>query len=176
MIRLFDGRTDPTFRQFLAQRMRASREAAFAIRRIRLARLDFAADEWRSLERCRVLVGRIDADALDGGPNRLEPERIALLLDLAACGRLEVRSAGLTAWEPDFSVLRGATDRDGVAILGCHRFTAGEPTEGPTLACATDDDAVIRHAAARFDEIWHRGYDVLDAVVESLCRLPAGAE
>ena len=166
-MQLFDGRGEPSFGEFLGRELALSEEACFAIRRIRLARLDLSSMAWAGLRRCRVLLSRLDADSLDFG--RLAPARAAAFLELATSGKLDIRAAGLAAWEPDFSVL-GRHGYPRVVIVGCHRFAAVEPTEGPYLACATRDPAVARAALARFEEIWSRGYDALEAVIDSLGR------
>lgn len=166
-MKLFDGWTGDSFRDYLGREMAASEDASFAIRRIRLARLDLSDGVWSRLRRCRVLLSRLDADALDFG--RIDAARTAALLDLAASGRLEIRSAGLGSWEPDFSIL-GDRSRPRTLILGCHRFAPVEPTEGPFLACASQDPRAVRSALTRFEEIWARGYDALEAVIDALGR------
>ncbi|HUF13256.1 MAG TPA: hypothetical protein VMN78_09165 [Longimicrobiales bacterium] len=60
----FDGRGDPSLRGYLGRTLRESTSAAFAIRRIRLPRLDLLPEELRTVDRCRVLLGRLDADTL----------------------------------------------------------------------------------------------------------------
>ncbi|HUF13255.1 MAG TPA: hypothetical protein VMN78_09160 [Longimicrobiales bacterium] len=89
---------------------------------------------------------------------------------MAASGRLEVRSAGLLAWDPDFSVLgRGSSDSD-VLIFGCHQFMPQQPVEGLAMACAIRHPDVVRAAAGHFEELWERGHDALEAVTDALCR------
>lgn len=166
-VRLFDGRSEPGFPGYLAEQLAAARVASFAIRRIRLARLDLSAEAWTHVRSCRLLLSRLDADALDFG--RMDSARTAAYLDLAASGRLEIRSAGLGSWEPDFSIF-GSVAAPRALIVGCHRFAPVEPTDGPFLACATADPDAVRSALARFEEIWTRGYDALDAVIDALGR------
>ena len=115
----FDGRGAPALRGYLGRELAGASAAAFAIRRIRLARLDLLPEELRSVQRCRVLLGRLDADTLADAGASPTSARTATLLDMAASGRLEVRSAGLLAWEPDFSLI-GAGTADDVLIFGCH--------------------------------------------------------
>lgn len=165
----FDGRGAPALRSYLGRELAAATAASFAIRRIRLARLDLLPEELRGVRRCRVLLGRLDADTLADPGASPTSARTASLLDMAASGRLEVRSAGLLAWEPDFSVIGSGQDED-VLIFGCHQFVPQQPVEGLALACAIRDPAVVRAAAVRFDELWERGHDALEAVTDALCR------
>ena len=180
----FDGRNGRSFRQFLGARMATSRAAAFALRRVRLARLDLLPNELARLEECRVLLGRLDAETLaaPGLLNRAErgatrpPDiaalpslHIAALLDMAASGRLHVRSAGLASWDPDFSILCGADGAD-LLLLGSHQFNGGEPSEALTLSFGIADASAIRAASRHFEELWECGYDTLEAVTDALCR------
>lgn len=165
----FDGRGTPSLRGFLGRALAGSTSASFAIRRIRLARLDLLPEELRSVQRCRVLLGRLDADTLADTGASPTSARTATLLDMAASGRLEVRSAGLLTWEPDFSIV-GCGDDSDVLLFGCHQFVPQQPVEGLAMACAIRDPAVVRAAAVRFDELWERGHDALEAVTDALCR------
>lgn len=165
-----DGRGSPSLRGYLGRALAETADASFAIRRIRLARLDLVHEELRAVRRCRVLLGRLDADTL-ADPDALPASaRTAALLDLAASGRLEVRSAGLLSWDPDFSLLRGAGAGSATLLFGCHQFVSGQPVEGLTMACAIDEPDVVRAATLRFEELWERGHDALEAVTDALCR------
>ena len=165
----FDGRGSPSFRTYLGQTLSECTTASFAIRRIRLARLDLLPGELQSVSRCRVLLGRLDADTLADPGASPASARTAALLDMAASGRLEVRSAGLLAWDPDFSIFGGAARRD-VVLFGCHQFVQQQPVEGLAMACALEDPSVVRLASVRFEELWERGHDSLEAVTAALCR------
>jgi len=165
---LFDGRGSPSLREYLGRGLGEAREASFAIRRIRLARLDLRAEELHGVRHCRVLLGRLDADTLADPGASPASARTAALLDMAASGRLEVRSAGLVAWDPDFSVLgRG---EGGTLLFGCHQFVSQQPVEGLAMACAIRDPDAVRLASVRFEELWERGHDALEAVTDALCR------
>ncbi len=165
----FDGRGTPALRSYLGRELGSATVASFAIRRIRLARLDLLPEELRGVQRCRVLLGRLDADTLADAGASPTSARTATLLDMAASGRLEVRSAGLLAWEPDFSVIGSGHESD-VLIFGCHQFVPQQPVEGLAMACAIREPSVVRAAAVRFDELWERGHDALEAVTDALCR------
>ena len=166
----FDGRGDPSLRAYLGRTLAESTSASFAIRRIRLARLDLLPEELRAVDRCRVLLGRLDADTLADTGASPASARTAALLDMAATGRLEVRSAGLLAWDPDFSVFSRGSDDEDVLIFGCHQFMPQQPVEGLSMACAIRHPYVVRAAAVHFDELWERGHDSLEAVTDALCR------
>ena len=177
---LFDGRSGPGLRMALGEALATSTDASFAIRRVRLARVDLLPAELRGVRRCRVLLGRLDADTLAGpaamssAPNgeSAASARTAALLDMAASGRLEVRSASLLTWDPDFALIGHATDAD-VLMFGSIQFTSSlpqRPVEELSLACTLRDPVMVRAARARFEELWERAHDALEAVTDALCR------
>lgn len=167
-MKFFDSRRGAELRDHVGRLLTESTDVAFAMRRIRLARLDLSPRELRQVARCRVLLGRLDAEALAGSAAEDASVRTAALLDMAASGRLEVRAAGLITWEPDFSLF---TRPDGTSTLlfGCHQF-GPQSVESLVMACAVDDAATIRSARMRFNELWERGHDALEAVTSALCR------
>ena len=169
---LFDGRSTPGLRAVLGDALAESTVASFAIRRIRLARVDLMPDELRGVTRCRVLLGRLDADTLADTGAGPSSARTAALLDMAASGRLEVRSASLLTWDPDFALIGHASDTD-LLIFGSIQFIPPlpqRPIEELTMSCAVRDPAIVRSAAARFEELWQRAHDALEAVTDALCR------
>jgi hypothetical protein len=83
-------------------------------------------------------------------------------------GRLEVRSAGIGAWRPDFSVFTG--DVAPLCLVGAHYFSSPYPTVGPSLTCVVTDPAATAVAARRFDTLWGRSHDVLPAIRDVLER------
>ena len=91
---------------------------------------------------------------------------------MAASGRLEVRSASLLTWDPDFALIGHASDTD-LLIFGSIQFIPPlpqRPIEELTMSCAVRDPAIVRSAAARFEELWQRAHDALEAVTDALCR------
>ena len=169
---LVDGRSTPGLRAVLGDALAESTVASFAIRRIRLARVDLMPDELRGVTRCRVLLGRLDADTLADTGAGPSSARTAALLDMAASGRLEVRSASLLTWDPDFALIGHASDTD-LLIFGSIQFIPPlpqRPIEELTMSCAVRDPAIVRSAAARFEELWQRAHDALEAVTDALCR------
>ena len=103
---LLDEREPVSVRRRIGELLGGAIEARFAVSRIRLAALDLTAEEVSDVERCRVLLGHLDAGTLlDGVGEALgAAARLAVLLDWIRSGRLEVRSAGVGSWTPDFSV------------------------------------------------------------------------
>ena len=172
----FDGRSVPNFRNYLGRALADSTAASFAIRRIRLARLDLLPEELRAVQRCRVLLGRLDADTLADTGASPTSARTAALLDMAASGRLEVRSAGLLAWEPDFSLIGSGDPATDILLFGCHQFLPQQPVENLAMTCAIRDATAVRAAMVRFDELWERGHDTLEAVTDALCRTRSVAD
>ena len=169
---LFDGRGSQTLRGVLGNALADSREASFAIRRIRLARVDLLPDELRGVERCRVLLGRLDADTLADAGASPTSARTAALLDMAASGRLEVRSASLLTWDPDFALIGNRADDD-LLLFGSIQFMPPllqRPVEELSMSCAVRDAAAVRSASARFEELWERAHDALEPVLDALCR------
>ena len=173
---LFDGRGSPSLRGYLGRALSESTSASFAIRRIRLARLDLLPEELRGVGRCRVLLGRLDADTLADTGASPASARTAALLDMAASGRLEVKSAGLLTWDPDFSILGSGTPESDVVIFGCHQFVPQQPVEGLAMACAIRNPDIVRAVVVRFEELWERGHDALEAVTDALCRSRSGSD
>ncbi len=173
---LLDERSQPPLRAVLGRLLSRASHASFAIRRVRIAGLDLSAAELGPLQSCRVLVGRLDAGALFDTPGPGATDALERLLRFARSGRLYVRSAPVSAWSPDFSVLQriGATDpasATGVCIVGCHYFREPDPPDGPALTTLLTAPSAVRLALRRFEALWALGYDVLPAVEESILRL-----
>lgn len=175
-VRLLDERATPPLRSVIGKLMATSETVDFAVTRIRLASLDLTPREIAGPGRCRVLLGRLDASTLLD-TDAARADAVDGLIRWARSGRLEVRSAGIGAWTPDFSVHR---DRTGSrCLLGAHYFGSAQLTVGPSFTCITDDPACVRLLAARFDGLWARSHDVLPAIVGVLERVrvesaPAG--
>lgn len=175
---LIDEGSDPPLRHVLGSFMARARDAAFAIRRVRLAGIDLSAAELGPLESCRVLLGRLDAGALHEVPLDAAARRGALqrLLRFARSGRLHVRTAPAVGWSPDFSILQrmneAADHRDAACcIIGCHYFYEPDPPDGPAFTTVLTSPRAVQRASDRFDHLWDQGYDVLPAVCESLERM-----
>lgn len=167
-VRLLDERAEPPLRSVIGGLMVASETVDFAVARIRLASLDLTAREIAGPRRCRVLLGRLDASTLLD-TRAARADAVDGLIRWARSGRLEVRSAGIGAWAPDFSVYR---DRSGSrSLLGAHYFGSPQLTVGPSFTVVTEDPASVRLLGARFDGLWERSHDVLPAIVGVLDRV-----
>jgi hypothetical protein len=175
---LLDESSRPPLRVVLGGSLARCSDASFAIRRVRLAGIDLSPAELGPLRTCRVLIGRLDAGALHDVPAGAEARGPALerLLHFAASGRLSVRSAPTTGWNPDFSVLQGITTTAGdepadLCIVGCHYFYEPDPPDGPALTTILTAPSAVQLALRRFDALWDSAYDVLPAVAHALERL-----
>jgi hypothetical protein len=167
---LIDERHAPPLRQTLGVLLSTARHADIAIAHLRLAGLDLTASEAGGLERCRVLLGRLDAavlfdSAADAGVSR---QRFELLAAFARSGRLEMRTAPHHIWTPDFSIFRGLPADETAALVGAHYFGRPYPRYGLAFTCVLKQHAAVRACSTRFEELWQAGYDVLPVVLETL--------
>jgi hypothetical protein len=144
----------------------------FAVARIRLAHLDLSEAEVAGPERCRVLLGQLDASTL------LDTEAAAAgavdgLIRWVRSGRLLVRSAGIGAWTPDYSVYH--TPDGGACLVGAHYFGNPQLTVGPSFTAVSTDPAARAMLGRRFDALWERSHDVLPGILGVLERVRVGA-
>jgi hypothetical protein len=101
---LLDDRSAPTLREGMGLLMMRAARSDFAVQHVRLAALDLGAEELAH-GRCRLLLGRFDADVLaDFSADDVARRRLAVLAAFLDSGRLAVRAAGLLRWYPDFSI------------------------------------------------------------------------
>jgi hypothetical protein len=169
---LLDERATPPLRLRVGRLLAEADEAAFALTRVRLAVLDLGDEELGSLQRCRVLLGHLDAtilhDAPDSAGRRAITPAFGRLLRFAASGRLEVRSAGLAGWTPDFAVVRRGPES--TALLGAIQFGNPELLTGPAFTAVVSDADAAALLRLRFDELWRGSHDVLPAIRQVLER------
>jgi hypothetical protein len=170
---LLDETSRPTVREVIGSLMASSATADLAVARIRLAALDLTEHEL-GVRRCRLLLGRLDAAALADAPVGAPAganlrASLGRLLRFAASGRLEVRSAGIGAWQPDFSVFGGPGAA--TCLVGAHYFVSPDLIVGPSLTCVTTDPDAVALVRRRFAWLWDRSHDVLPAIVEVLQRV-----
>jgi hypothetical protein len=125
----------PSVRAVIGELMRRSLAADFAVARIRLAAVDLVPSEVARIRRCRVLVGRLDANAIVPG-SKADEHTLAALSSFVASGRAEIRSAAGASWLPDFSV-----------------FTLSSGGDGPRDAAAARSDLPVPGDAERRQEI-----------------------
>jgi hypothetical protein len=170
--RLLDDTSSPPLRQVIGELMIGAERVDFAIARIRLAALDLSEEEVTGPDRTRVLLGQLDASTLlDAGA--ADRTAVAGLIRWARSGGLEVRSAGIGAWTPDFSVFHGSNG--GAALVGAHYFGSPQLTVGPSFTVVSMEPETRRILARRFDGLWERSHDVLPAIVDVLERARCAA-
>jgi hypothetical protein len=164
---LLDERSRPDFRSVFGTLARGSTDIAVAVTRVRLSTLDLAPDELANVEAMRVLLTELNALTLDAEARliRADPTRawrVELFRQMLEQRRLEIRSAPLGGWSPDFTVF---ADRDGPQALltGFHWFERPYPHRGPALASVHFGDAA-RSGARRHLEVWEKAHDVGPAV------------
>lgn len=170
---LLDERGRPDFRDaFGALAARAS-QILTAVTRVRLSTVDLKGHDLPELESMQVLVSEMSALSLDSEARGLMqmPHRapnIRFLISLLEEGRLEVRSAPLGGWAPDFTVF---VESDGprAVLLGFHAFERPYPHRGPALASLHGGDGA-RLAALRHRELWESAHDVGPALWSILSR------
>lgn len=177
---LLDDRSTPPLRTLIGALLARAQTADFAISRMRLDGLDLGGGELARLERCRVLLGRLDARTLEemmGGGDQGAARRhhLRALREFLASGRVEVRSAGVVAWNPDFSVLDGLHDAPAprVALVGAHYFLRPFPIDGVAQTMMLTSPTQIGRVSERFEELWDQGYDVGEVVRAALDDLDA---
>ncbi|MEQ1857410.1 MAG: hypothetical protein ABL963_13205 [Longimicrobiales bacterium] len=164
---LFDERGRPDFRDVFGMLAASSTDIATAVTRVRLSTVDLTGRELRGVEHFRVLVAEMNALRLDAEARSLEadPKRAPnadLLRALLESGRLEIRSAPLAGWTPDFSVFSGPAGPIAV-LVGFHWFERPYAHRGPALGALLMEEAA-RMAARRHEEVWERAHDVGPAV------------
>jgi len=170
---LLDERGRPDFRDaFGALAARAS-QILTAVTRVRLSTVDLRRNDIPELESMQVLVSEMSALSLDSEARGLMqmPHRapnIRFLIGLLEEGRLEVRSAPLGGWAPDFTVF---VEPEGprAVLLGFHAFERPYPHRGPALASLHGGDGA-RLAAIRHRELWESAHDVGSALWSILSR------
>lgn len=179
--RILDERSEPPLRAVIGKLLASCGRADLALGRVRLGSLDLTPAEVQGPERCRVLLGQLDASTLlDTAPHRgSRPPAMARLATWLASERLEVRSAGIGAWTPDFSVYssspglpgrEGAREQTTTCLLGAHYFGNPQLTVGPSVTVVLHDRDTARVLRRRFDELWDQAHDVSAAIMEVLER------
>lgn len=164
---LIDERGRPDFRDLFVTLVRRSVDVSVAVTRVRLSTLDLERDDLVRVESLRVLVVELNALTLDAEARLIQADarrsaRVALYRRLLESGRLEVRSAPLGGWSPDFTVFSD-TDGPSAVLAGRHWFERPYPHRGPALSTVHLGDAA-RLAARRHQALWDSAHDVGPAV------------
>ena len=171
---LLDERSPKPFRQVFGQLLSKSTHLDTAILRIRLSGVDLSAQEVAGLQRMRILVAEVNAQTL-------EEEAYALLMDprkretlrrvqhLLREGRMELRSAPLAGWSPDFSVFSGTQGPVGL-LLGLHWVQRPFPHRGPAWLASFGPDEAQR-GRKRFEELWRKAHEIGPPILKLLERI-----
>jgi hypothetical protein len=172
MTALIDDRSRPALREQIGRLLSTCARAEIAVGNVRLPALDLTDSETRGVRQCRILLGRLEARALAGFdvPGAGAETRLRALLAFLCSGRVEVRSAGLGAWSPDFSLYRGLPDGSSAGLVGAHYFREPPSTNGPSFTALVTDAGAVALALARFEALWERSHDVLEPVVSAVRR------
>lgn len=170
---LLDERSRPDFRDIFGALAGRATDIATAVTRVRLSTMDLTEAELRGVEHFRVLIAELNALTLGSearliGSDPRRAPRVEMLCSMLESGRLEIRSAPLGGWAPDFSVFSGASGPSAV-LAGSHWFERPYPHRGPALASVHFDDAA-RLGLRRHDALWARAHDVGPAVWSILAK------
>jgi hypothetical protein len=174
---LLDDERAPGVRALLGYLLSRAEAADIAVRRVRLAALDFSAAELGSVRECRVLLGGLDAAALidAAAAARLDPHRaapVSALRDLLSGGRAAIRSAGTCRWVPDFAIVRGLPADGPVTGAACLSGWLGldvrDDGAGTALTTMIAGSTAAAAATHRFEALWSDAYDVLPVVLRAL--------
>jgi hypothetical protein len=175
---LIDERHRPDFRDVFGAHAGRATIIATAVTRVRLSTVDLTADELSKVECFRVLIAEVNALSLESearglrGDGRRAPN-VETLHDMLEAGRLEIRSAPLGGWSPDFTVFEDGGGPSSV-LVGFHWFERPYPHRGPALATLHFGEAA-RLAARRHAELWKQAHDVGPAIRVILSRARSGA-
>jgi len=170
--RLLDDRNHPDFRATYGALLTDATHLDVALTHLRLSTVDLTERELGRITRVRLLLAEVSAAALDAEAHALlhSPHRagnLRRLIALVAQERVEVRSAPLAGWTPDFSIF-GAGGKPFSLLVGPHRF-GGEGLGGPAFVSVHSAREAVR-AAGRFEELWSRAHDVRPAIAGILTR------
>lgn len=170
---LLDERSPAPFRQVFGRLLARSSSLDTAIVRIRLSGVDLSDQEVMGLDRLRILIADINAQTL-------EEEAFALLMDpskretlrrlkgLLRGGSLELRSAPLAGWSPDFSIFSGPQGPHSL-LIGLHWIQRPFPHRGPAWMAGFGPDEAQK-GLRRFQELWAGAYEIGPAILKLLER------
>jgi hypothetical protein len=159
---VLDEFTRPSLRETMGALMGVAANVDMAFTRMRLAGINLSDGEVGKLERLRVVIGNVDADALMQSQSR-PVQQIERLRAFGASGILEIRAAPRFRWDPDFSIYD-----ERAALIGAHYNDLPYPADGIALTCVVTNRDAVRRCRVRFDQMWDLGYDVLPVIMETL--------
>jgi hypothetical protein len=172
---MLDENSRPSLREVLGRLISAAAQADLAVAHVRLSAIDLTAGEASGMGRCRFLLDRLEAADLTHIGTGADRTHLHRLLDLLRSGQVEIRSAGVGAWTPDFSIFRGLRgdgpeSRD-VCVVGAHYFHQPPVASGPSLTCVLAEPHAVALAEQRFSRLWQQAHDVQPAVLHTVERL-----
>jgi len=165
---LLDERSTTSFRSLFGDLLSRSSAVDTAILQIRLGAVDLSARELTGLHRLRVLVAEVNARTVEGEAYALvmdpvKRENLNRVLNLLQTGVMEIRSAPLGGWSPDFTVF-SADQCPHSLLMGLHWFHRPFPHRGPAWAVRFGaEEASMAHD--RFHELWAGAHDIGPAVL-----------
>lgn len=168
---LLDEESQPDFRTVYGRLARKAHRIDVAIRKIRLAGVSLGREELGAPATIRLILAEIDVLTMASEAESLAARpsgrwRLELIIRLLETGALDVRSAPLGGWAPDFTVFSG-TESAHFTLVGPHWFERPYPHRGPAVA-AVHRGAGARRLARRFRQIWEDAHDVRTPLLETL--------
>jgi hypothetical protein len=164
---LLDERSSTSFREVFGTLLSQSSSMDTAILRIRLSAVDLSSAELRGLGQLRILVAEVNAQTVEGEAYAMamDPSKrknLVRVLRLLQKGVMEIRSAPLGGWSPDFTIF----SRGGVPLgllLGLHWFHRPFPHRGPAWAVRFGPREASK-ARDRFSTLWESAHDIGPAI------------
>lgn len=174
---LLDERGPVGFRETFGHLLAGSRALETAALKIRLAGVDLSAAELAGLERLRIVVAEVNARTVEEEAYALlmdptKRENLVRILGLLRRGALEIRSAPMGGWSPDFSVFLGPDGPEHL-LVGLHWFQRPFPHRGPAWAVRFGAREALQ-AHLRFARLWERAHDIGPAIQRLLERSVRG--
>jgi hypothetical protein len=146
---------------------------------VRLSGISLARRELEGPVRIRLLLAEINVLTLSAEAESMATtgdgrQRLRLICRLLAEGVLQLRSAPLGGWDPDFSVFWREAEGP-VVVIGPHWFARPYPHRGPALASLHHGRAAAR-VGRRFEGLWTDAHPVelpvRRVMEEALARVP----
>ncbi len=164
---VFHERSLVSFRTLFGDLLSQSSAVDTAILHIRLAAVDLSEQELKGVRSFRVLVAEVNSQTVEGeayalAMDPLKRENLSRVLEMLRSGIMEIRSAPLGGWSPDFTVFSAAGNPH-TLLLGVHWFHRPFPHRGPAWAARFGAEGA-RRGSARFEEIWSSAHDIGSAV------------
>lgn len=160
---LLQERGRPDFQDVFVALARRASGILTAVTRVRLNTLGLTASDLVGIRTARVLVSEVSAIQLEaelravihrpGGPGE-----VRAWTGMLERGILEMRSAPLGGWSPDFTVFVLPSGPSAV-LVGSHALERPYPHRGPALA-SLHGPRGARLAELRHRELWEEAHDI----------------